>query len=216
MGWAGTTLAARRAERRRRFLDTALELLGTSGSGAVTVRSVCRAARLTDRYFYENFADRDALVVAVFDEVAHEAGQVLIDAVAKAGTDEHEPVARAAVHAFLDHLSDDPRRGRVLLQEPLADPALAARSVALSPTFAAIIRAQLGSARDVDAELAATAIVGAMANLLIRWMDGSLAIDRARLADFCVRLLTASMALAEPRTASARPSRGRRPPAAHR
>ena len=215
MGWAGTTLAARRAERRTRLLAAALDLLGTRGSAAVSVRSVCRAAQLTDRYFYENFADRDALVVAVYDDLAREAGDVLINAVADARTDEHEPVARAAVDAFLDYLAADPRRGRVLLQEPLADVALASRGVALSPAFASIIRAQLGAARDVDAELAATAIVGAMANLLIRWLDGSLAIERAGLADFCVRLLTASMALAEPETASAT-SAGRRPRAAHR
>jgi AcrR family transcriptional regulator len=216
MGWAGTTLAARRAERRARLLDAALDLLGSQGSAAVSVRSVCRAARLTDRYFYENFADRDALVVAVYDEVARAAGDVLINAVADAGTDEYEPVARAAVDALLDHFAEDPRRGRVLLQEPLGDAALAARGVALSPAFAGIIRAQLAAARDVDAQLAATAIVGAMANLLIRWMDGSLAIDRAGLADFCVRLLTASMALAAPQIASAAPTRDRRPRAAHR
>jgi AcrR family transcriptional regulator len=216
VGWAGTTLSARRADRRRRLLDAALELLGTSGSAAVTVRSVCRAAQLTDRYFYENFADRNALVVAVYDEVARAAGDVLINAVAAAGTDEHEAIARAAVDAFLDYLTDDPRRGRVLLQEPLGDPALAARSVALAPAFAGIIRAQLGDLGDIEAQLAATAIVGAIANLLIRWMDGSLAVDRARLAEFCVRLLSASMALAAPETASARPTRGRRPRAAHR
>ena len=216
MGWAGTTLSARRAVRRRRLLDAALDLLGTGGSAAVSVRSVCRAAQLTDRYFYENFADRDALVVAVYDELARSAGDVLINAVAEVATDEYEPIARAAVEAFLDYLADDPRRGRVLLQEPLADPALAARGVALSPAFATIIRAQLATARDIDAQLAATAMVGAMANLLIRWLDGSLAIDRAGLAEFCVQLLSASMALAGPGSASAAPSAGRRPRAAHR
>lgn len=216
MGWAGTTLSARRADRRRRFLDAALDLLGTRGSAAVSVRSVCREAQLTDRYFYENFADRDALVGAVYDELAREAGEVLIGAVAAVPGEDYEPVARAAVEAFLDYLAADPRRGRVLLQEPLADPALAARGIELSPAFATIIRAQLGSARDVDAQLAATAIVGAMANLLIRWLDGSLAIDRSGLADFCVRLLVASMALAEPGSESAAPTGRRRPRAAHR
>ena len=55
-GWAGTTLADRRADRRRRLLDVGLDLLGSRGSAAVSVRSVCRTAQLTDRYFYESFA----------------------------------------------------------------------------------------------------------------------------------------------------------------
>jgi AcrR family transcriptional regulator len=197
-GWAGTTLAARRADRRRRLLDACLELLGTEGSAAVSVRSICRTAELTDRYFYENFADREALLIAVYDEVAYEAGQVLIDAVAGASSDDDEVVVRAAVDAFLDLITGDPRKGRVLLLEPLADQALAAHSVQLSPAFASIIRAQLDDMDDTDAQLAATAIVGAMANLCIRWWDGSLAIDRETLANFCVRLLVASMALAGP------------------
>jgi hypothetical protein len=33
-------------------------------------------------------------------------------------------------------------------------------------------------------------------NLFIRWLDGSLAIDRQQLADYCVRLLVASADLA--------------------
>ncbi len=195
-GWAGTTLADRRTERRRRLLDVGLELLGTQGSSAVTVRSVCRTAQLTDRYFYENFTDRDALLAAVYDEVAYEAGQVLIDAVAGATEPTDAVVARAAVDGFLDLITGDPRKGRVLLLEPLTDQVLGARSVALSPAFARIISAQLDSDDDVEAQLTATAIVGAMANLIIRWLDGSLAVDRAGLADYCVRLLVAAMALA--------------------
>jgi AcrR family transcriptional regulator len=204
-GWAGTTLADRRADRRRKLLDVGLELLGSQGSAAVSVRSVCRAAQLTDRYFYENFVDREALLLAVYDEVAAEAGQVLIDAVAGAGSEEHEPVARAAVDAFLDLLTEDPRKGRVLLLEPLTDPTLGVRGVALSPAFAEIIRAQLDGGEDANAQLTATALVGAMANLFIRWLDGSLPVDRTALADYCVRLLVASMGLAGPVS----PARGR-------
>jgi AcrR family transcriptional regulator len=196
--WAGTTLADRRSERHRRLLAVGLELAGTQGSAAVTVRSVCRTAKLTDRYFYESFSDREALLLAVYDEVAGEAGRVLVEAVAGAGSDDRERVARAAVEAFLDLLTEDPRKGRVLLLEPLTDPTLGVRGVALSPAFAEIIRAQLDGGNETDAALTATALVGAMANLFIRWLDGSLPVERAALADYCVRLLVASMALTAP------------------
>lgn len=193
-GWAGTTLADRRADRRRRLLDVGLDLLGTQGSSAVTVRSVCRAAGLTDRYFYENFADRDALMLAVYDEVADEARAVLVAAVASAEPDDFEAGARAAVDAFAELLTGDPRKGRVLLLEPLTDPTLGVRGVALSPAFAEIIRAQLGGDA-VSAQLTATALVGAMANLFIRWLDGSLPVGRDVLTEYSVRLLVASARL---------------------
>lgn len=198
-GWAGTSLADRRAERRERLLEVGLDLLGTDGSAAVTVRSVCRRAKLTDRYFYENFADRDALLLAVFDRVAAEAGAALVEAVAHAGPN-LEVSARAAVEAFLGVLTDDPRKGRVLLLEPLTDPTLGMRGVALTPMFTELVRAQLGTdtsrTSSDGAQLTAIALTGALANLFIRWLDGSVAVDRARLIDYCVRLLVTSVDLA--------------------
>jgi AcrR family transcriptional regulator len=195
-GWAGTTLADRRTQRRERLVAAALDLLGTDGARAVTVRSVCRHARLTDRYFYENFADRPALLLAVYDAVAAEAAAALVAAAATGGGDV-ERTARAAVEAFVGFLTDDPRKGRVLLLEPLTDPTLGLRGVALAPAFAQIVRDQLGSAVSPrDAALTATALVGALANLFIRWLDGSLPVRRDELADYSVRLLLGASAIA--------------------
>ena len=195
--WAGTTLADRQAERRSTLLDVGLDLLGTQGSAAVTVRSVCRLAKLTDRYFYENFADREALLLAVYDRVATEAGEALLTAVADAPAD-LTARSRAAVEAFLGVLTDDPRKGRVLLLEPLTDATLGMRGVALSPMFAELVRAQLGpqAGNAQAARLTATAVIGALANLFIRWLDGTLDVDRDELTDYCVRLLVTATDLA--------------------
>lgn len=46
--WAGSTLAERQAVRRTQLIAAGRELLGAGQ--AVTVRAVCRAARLTERY----------------------------------------------------------------------------------------------------------------------------------------------------------------------
>ncbi len=194
--WAGTTLADRRAQRHDQLLDAGLELLGGQGSAAVTVRSVCRLAKLTDRYFYENFADREALLLAVFDRVAAEAGSALVQAVADAPAELTER-ARAAVEAFLGVLTEDPRKGRVLLLEPLTDPTLGMRGIALSPMFAELARVELGTQGSPrGAQLTATALIGALANLFIRWLDGTLDIDRGELTDYCVRLLVTATELA--------------------
>ncbi|MDT0309340.1 TetR/AcrR family transcriptional regulator [Streptomyces sp. DSM 44917] len=188
--WGGTTLDARRATRRRALLDAALDLAGKQGCPAVTVRSVCRAARLTDRYFYESFSSRDALLLALYDEVAGQALTALREAA---------PDARAAVESFLDVLTDDPRRGRVLLLEPMTDPVLGRRGADLLPVFADLVGSHLGvDPAAPDTQLTATALIGALAGLFIRWLEGTLPTDRTHLTTYCTRLLTAAPTLAHP------------------
>ena len=59
--WAGVSATDRQAERRALLVRAAFELFGEGGESAVAVRSVCRAAELNTRYFYENFTDTDEL-----------------------------------------------------------------------------------------------------------------------------------------------------------
>lgn len=192
--WGGRTLEDRRATRRAQLLDAGYELLGTRGAASVTVRGVCRAAQLTERYFYESFADRVALLVAVQARVADEARGALAAAVVAAPAD---PLARAtaAVEAFVDLLQEDPRRGRVLLTEVFADEALMRVGIELLPSFAALLVEQI---RDtfgddgpdaVDAQLTAVALVGALVHLFRSWLDGSLLVTRERLVGHVVGLL---------------------------
>lgn len=203
--WGGTTLDARREARRERLLEVGFELLGgPGGSAAVTVRSVCRHAKLTDRYFYENFADRDELLTEVYDRVGAAAQQALAEAVA-APADPATPDARVrvAVRAFLELLTSDPRKGRILLLAPMTDPALSRRALRLQPVFGELIRVQLAAAHPPEPDelaqrLTASALIGALSNLFVRWLDGSLAASADQLTDYCVRLLLHSVPLAHP------------------
>ncbi|CAM5240324.1 hypothetical protein SMICM304S_06942 [Streptomyces microflavus] len=140
--WGGTKLADRRAARRQTLLDTAERLAGEEGCAAVTVRSVCRQARLTDRYFYESFVGRDDLLLAAFERVADEARSALEKAVALSDP-QLEVRARAAVSAFVALVLDAPHKGRLLLLEPFADPVLGAHSHRLMPVFTDLVGGQL-------------------------------------------------------------------------
>lgn len=192
--WGGTTLADRRAARRQTLLDTAERLAGEEGCAAVTVRSVCREARLTDRYFYESFTGRDDLLLAAFERVADEARSALEGAVAIGGP-QREVRARAAVSAFVALVLDAPRKGRLLLLEPFADPVLGARSHLLMPVFTDLVGGQLaGTGDDIDRRLTAHALVGGLANLFAGWLHGTLDVPRERLEARCVELvLTATV-----------------------
>jgi hypothetical protein len=84
---------------------------------------------------------------------------------------------------------DDPRKGRVLLLAPMTDPALSQRGVELLPAFAALIREQLTTGDDLERQLVAVGLVGALSNIFIAYLNGSLAASRERLVTYCVRLV---------------------------
>jgi AcrR family transcriptional regulator len=186
--WGGTTLSDRRAGRREKLLAAGLDLLGSDKPSAVAVRAVCRHAHLTERYFYESFPDRDALVVAVFEQVAAETKATLQHAARhhQAG----EARARAAVESTVGLMLDDPRKGRVLLLAPLTERVLASRGLELARMLALMIREQLSpKVSDQDRELIAVGLLGALTTLFSAYLQGALTADREDFVAHCVRLL---------------------------
>jgi AcrR family transcriptional regulator len=197
--WGGTTLEARQVARRVQLIEAGVELLGTEGAAGVSVRAACRAAKLSERYFYESFPDRDALLRAVHTQVAGEAREVIAAAVAgvSAGAGvADEALAHAAVGAFTAFLEEDPRRGRVLLSESFSDTVLARHDIELIPTFTALLIAQITALPDppdaTDAELTAVALIGALRNLYLAWLLGSPPISTERLNAHAAALVVAA------------------------
>jgi AcrR family transcriptional regulator len=187
--WGGTTLADRRAGRREKLLAAGLDLLGSDEPGGVSVRAVCRRAQLTERYFYESFEDRDALVVSVYDDVAAETQRVLIEATA--GLEGRENVARAAVEAMVGLILDDPRKGRVLLLAPITEPQLAGRGMRFIPAVIEMVREHLSrDASEQDRAMIATGLIGALMGLFHGFLAGTLVgVTREEFVEHCVKLL---------------------------
>ncbi|MBV9841468.1 MAG: TetR family transcriptional regulator [Sphingomonadaceae bacterium] len=67
--YGGQSQEARIAERREKLMRAALALYGRVGPADASVAMICAEAGLTARYFYESFANRDALFLAVFEAV---------------------------------------------------------------------------------------------------------------------------------------------------
>lgn len=192
--WTGTTLTDRKATRRDLLLDAGIALLGDEEGSAVSVRAACRRAGLTERYFYESFTDRDAFVLAVYEHVAEQAHRTLVEAIPDSAGDP-ESRADAAVTAFVSLMLDNPDKGRVLLLAPTSDSTLSTRGVALLPAFAALVREQLPPRTDeLDREMTAIGLVGALTNLFIAYLNGTLDVTREHLVAHCVRLLIRSAA----------------------
>lgn len=181
-------LDERRARRRTALLDAGVDLLGAADGPAVGVRGACRAAGLTERYFYESFADRDTYVRAVYTEVGDRARDALVSAVTEARSPGE--TAELAVRAFVALVLDHPEAGRVLLLAPLREPALGGRGLALVPSFVALVQDQLRGVPDPDERaLRAVGLVGALTSLFIGYLDGTVTADRERLIRHCLSLL---------------------------
>jgi AcrR family transcriptional regulator len=74
--YGGVKAEARRQERRQRLLDAGLEVFGHKGYHHTTVRDICVAAGLTERYFYESFKSLRLLFDAVHEQLRNELLQI--------------------------------------------------------------------------------------------------------------------------------------------
>ena len=191
--YGGQTAGDRAQARRRRLMDAALELMGTDGWAATSVRGVCRQAGLTPRFFYESFDDLDALAVAVFDDITVQATSAILAAVRDAPP-EPAAQARAAIATFVDELTRDPRRARVAFAEALGSEALARRRLQAMRAMARLIadhgRLAYGTqaANETLVEITAALLAGGLAELLIAWLDGAIAATRDELVEDCAAL----------------------------
>lgn len=105
--YGGLSAEERRGQRRAALLQAGRALWSELGWTGVTMRAVCARAGLTDRYFYESFADRDALRIAVMEEIRDE-GFALIIAAVHPSLDEPPLVQlRSALKAVLDFVAAD-------------------------------------------------------------------------------------------------------------
>lgn len=183
--WSGVPLQERQTLRRDELVAAGVELLGGAAGPALTVRAVCRAAGLTERYFYESFADRDEFVRAVYDDVCSAAMSALTTA----------DTPRDAVERFVTLMVDDPVRGRVLLIAPEREPVLAKSGAEWMPNFIALLQRKLTRITDPAKQaMVATGLVGALTALFTAYLNGRLPTTREQFIDYCVDMLVSRAA----------------------
>src|SRR5689334_5298108 len=105
----------RQAERRRLVLGAALELFGTRGYGTTSIELLCQTAGVGTNSFYDLFANKEAVIVALYDQLT----ATMRDAVTEefvAHHDDPDPV-RPLVNRFVHAAVDDPRVARVAFIE---------------------------------------------------------------------------------------------------
>ncbi|HET8695714.1 MAG TPA: TetR/AcrR family transcriptional regulator, partial [Aquabacterium sp.] len=167
----------RQRQRRIKLIEGATEVFGTKGFHASTVREVCVAAHLTERYFYESFKTLSELFIAVYVEMR----QQLMDRTLKVFTHaDQQPLelVESSLRVFLEFIKEDPRRGQVMLVDALGINSEVARiSGDTARDYGHLVRARLMSmvspkaAQDIDMGLLADGMVGLNILLAARWMQ---------------------------------------------
>jgi AcrR family transcriptional regulator len=181
--WSGVPLEDRQALRRGELIDAGVDLLGGESGPALTVRAVCRATGLTERYFYESFSERDEFVRAVYDDVCARAMSTLSSSTS----------ARDAVERFVALMVDDPTRGRVLLLAPTVEPVLTRSGANWMPSFIELLQHKVTRITEITQPavqaMAATGLLGALTALFIAYLDGRLSATREQFIDHCVDMV---------------------------
>jgi AcrR family transcriptional regulator len=198
--YRGVSPEQRRAERRARLIAAAIAVYGERGYRQATVKAVCEAAGLTERYFYESFGNSEELLVTSFNAVTY---AVLdeITAAARAAGRGRGARARAMLNAYFSALQRSPASARVYLVEirGVSREVDKAFDAALRAIGAEVARQIAPPGAEADALLEA-GIVGGVIHIALRWVDCGYQPPLAVVIDTALRL---GMVLARPRRSPA-------------
>ncbi|MFI0355132.1 TetR/AcrR family transcriptional regulator [Actinomadura sp. 9N407] len=175
------------AERRARLIVAGLDMWGECGWSGVSVRGVCARARLTDRYFYESFDGREALLLAVFDQAL---ADLMAAMAAVPWEGEPRPFMRASMTAVFAALDADPRLARVTRSDTSGSPALERRRHEALDAIADLITARITAVSEgpMDADSVRAPVrfcVAGVLELISMWLGGRLEATVEQLADQC-------------------------------
>jgi AcrR family transcriptional regulator len=188
--------AERHAQRRERLLEAGLELFGTQGYAATSIRAVSAAASLNSRYFYESFSSREDLLWHVYRRIIREDVTVVIEATA--GAESIEEQARAGLRASWKLLTDDPRKARILALEAVGvSERLEQMRRESRHAFADIlVRNAMSIAGGsvtlrMDPVLTARSLMGAVVQVLADWVNGEVDAPVEEIVEHFTRMFTA-------------------------
>lgn len=170
--YRGAAADDRRSQRRCQLIQAAIAVYGERGFRNATVKAVCEAAGLTERYFYESFDNSEALLLASYQAVMHALMTQLAAAGDAAGRARRARV-RAMLRAYFDSLQRDPRSARVFLVEIRGVSAEVDRALDASlREFGRGLAHELAPGRAAD-DLLAAGVVGGVMHIALRWIaDG--------------------------------------------
>ena len=171
--YGGLDAEERRAERRLKLIDAAIEVYGEVGYRSTTVKAICEAAELTERYFYESFANSETLLIAAYTHVVDHLHAEMTAAAAAAGGNADARL-RAALTLYFTRLQEHPKSARVFLLEISGiSPAVEAVTLEAGRVFSEILvpPATPKQSGKGSTSLLSVGMVGAVVAIARRWIS---------------------------------------------
>jgi len=203
--YRGQDPAARRAERRTRLLDAGLELMAMRGYKGTTVEAIYTEARLAPRYFYEEFADREALLRGVYDRIVEQLAAQMAEARANAAEGDVRSQARAGLEVVMRFFAADERAAWIFyLQVHGVSADLYWHRVSVVRSFAADIEraarrlADAGELPDRDFSMTAMALVGGTNEIVLEWLTSTPRAPAGAVVDELTEIYVAALSAPRP------------------
>jgi AcrR family transcriptional regulator len=193
--YSGVAPAERARRRHETFLAAALELFGTDGYPPTSVKKICKEAGLTERYFYASFKDRHDCLVHLYTDLTAGLRTATLAAIDQPPATDLDTIAHSGLAAFIDYLTGDPRRARVVLIEVVGvSEELESRRHDVLREFADLITAVWSPEKPpTEAQrLTAVGLVGAVNHLLVDWLLAGRTTTPETLAATCSTLFSAA------------------------
>lgn len=174
--YAGQSSAARKARRRARFLHAGIEVIGVRGYAATSVADICTAAGLARSQFYSEFANREALLIDVYELIQDDALAAVVAALDGHIDRDRRALVAAAMTALVGSIGGDPRRARISYLEMLGvsdavEQHRTRRRAQWLDFFENTLRSEIGAdfVPPGGYHLAATAFLGALTEIVSDW-----------------------------------------------
>ena len=204
----------RQAERRTKLIEAGVTCFGQHGFHHAAVRQICAEAKLTERYFYESFENREALFAAAYQQTVQRVREAIIAALV-ASPREVPLMARNALRALFEMIHRDPGIARILFIDVLTVSSVMDRmSREATQSFSDLLRQVVesmfpaGPDSGLDPRLIADALSGACIYVAMQWSFSGFKQPLDAVVNNCAALFIAMSAHAN-RLATERPGRKR-------
>ncbi len=149
-----------KADQRERLQRAMIELIAVKGYAAVRIADLAKLAHVSQPTFYRLFADKEALFLSTYDEVAGRAAAAIIEGYGAGGAD--EPRLHAAMRAWAELAASDPEGTSLLVLGAFGAgaKALECRAQVLSELERSIYASRDGAPAAHSADLTVKAILG--------------------------------------------------------
>ncbi|MFE3250939.1 TetR/AcrR family transcriptional regulator [Streptomyces sp. NPDC059209] len=186
----------RRAQRRERLMTTATDLFTTRGYVGTSIERICTTARVSIRAFYQEFEGREALLIALHNQVARAGMEATLAVLGDPAIDTADTRTRitALIRAYVGAVTADLASAQVAFVEVIGvnraveDHRVLWRSLwsdfLVGEADRAVAR---GEAVPRDHTLAMVALIGAINELMAHWARSGGAVPRELVADEMVR-----------------------------